>query len=233
MLIDLHLHSSAISTCCKISLEDGLTLAKEMGMDGAVLTNHYVKNYVKDDDYAAFARRYMEECKRAVTLGKALGMPVFWGIELTPEYNPKVHLLIYGVGEDFLLRYPTLFDWDLPTIYQRVKEAGGILIQAHPFRYGEHLQELRYLDGVEVNCHPGCADTYLERVYRIADENGLILTCGGDFHKDTVRPLCGMYLPDDLADSKAVAEYLKTASEFTLCVQEVGQENVKKVTYQR
>ena len=212
MLIDLHLHSSAISTCCKISLEDGLTLAKEMGMDGAVLTNHYVKNYVKDDDYAAFARRYMEECKRAVTLGKELGMPVFWGIELTPEYNPKVHLLIYGVGEDFLLRYPTLFDWDLPTIYQRVKEAGGILIQAHPFRYGEHLQELRYLDGVEVNCHPGCADTYLERVYRIADENGLILTCGGDFHKDTVRPLCGMYLPDDLADSKAVAEYLKTAS---------------------
>ncbi|MBQ6946903.1 MAG: hypothetical protein IJN42_02555 [Clostridia bacterium] len=233
MLIDLHLHSSAISRCCKISLEDGLTLAKAMGMDGVALTNHYVKNYVADENYLAFARQYMDECEKAITLGKAQKMPVFWGIELTPEYNPKVHLLIYGVGEDFLLRYPTLFDWDLPTVYQRVKEAGGILVQAHPFRYGEHLQDLRFLDGVEVNCHPGYADTYLERVYRIADENGLILTCGGDFHKDTYRPVCGMYLPEEISDSKALAEYLKTASELALCVQEAGQEDLKKVMLKR
>jgi histidinol phosphatase-like PHP family hydrolase len=44
MLIDMHAHSSGISTCCQIPYDKVIDTAKENGMDGIVLTNHYQKN---------------------------------------------------------------------------------------------------------------------------------------------------------------------------------------------
>lgn len=220
MLIDMHAHSSGISRCCKITAEDAIKKTSESGMDGLVLTNHYVKNYVGDGDYAAFARRYMEECDKAVALGKQLGIPVFWGIEVTPEFDPVVHLLIYGVPYDFLFQHSQLFDYDLPTLYRVVKEAGGVLIQAHPFRNGARVLDTKFLDGIEVNCHPKYDRTYRAELFEIAAKEGLRVTCGGDFHNDTHRPRCGMYLPDGVQTSAQLGQYLATAHRVKLCVQE-------------
>ena len=58
MLIDLHAHSSGISHCCRIPYDEVIRTAKEAGLCGIVLTNHYPKYYVTDGDYAAFIRRH-------------------------------------------------------------------------------------------------------------------------------------------------------------------------------
>ena len=46
MLIDLHAHSSGISRCCRYDYKTILDHAKEVGIDGIVLTNHYQAEYL-------------------------------------------------------------------------------------------------------------------------------------------------------------------------------------------
>jgi hypothetical protein len=224
MLIDMHAHSSGISTCCQIPYDKVIDTAKGNGMDGIVLTNHYQKNYVKDGDYAAFAQRYVDEYKLAKAYGDSIGYPVFFGIEVTTERYPGVHLLLYGVKPEFLTAHPMIFDYTQEEIYRLVQEQGGAVIQAPPMRKNvDRLLDFAYLDGIEISCHPLYEGTHLEELTAIAAEKGVILTCGGDFHADTHRPHCGVYLPEELDTIEKIAAYLKTAESVDLCVQETRE----------
>ena len=224
MLIDLHAHSSGISHCCRIPYDAVIRAAKEVGLDGIVLTNHYQKFYVTDGDFAAFARRYTEEFRLTKAYGDSVGMKVFFGAEVTMERYGGAHLLLYGIPERFIEENPTLFDWTMEEMYNRVKAIGGTLVQAHPYRKVKNLLPTEYLDGVEVNCHPLYGKSDFADMVEIATENHLILTCGGDYHADTYRPRCGMYLPDTLADSIELGRYLVEAPSLTLCVHEPNTE---------
>ena len=224
MLIDLHAHSSGISHCCRIPYDAVIRAAKEVGLDGIVLTNHYQKFYVTDGDFAAFARRYTEEFRLTKAYGDSVGMKVFFGAEVTMERYGGAHLLLYGIPERFIEENPTLFDWTMEEMYNRVKAIGGTLVQAHPYRKVKNLLPTEYLDGVEVNCHPLYGKSDFADMVEIATENHLILTCGGDYHADTYRPRCGMYLPDTLADGIELGHYLVEAPSLTLCVHEPNTE---------
>ena len=61
MLIDMHVHSSGISTCCKIPYDEAIRRARDAGIDAIVLTNHYFDGYVTDGDFDAFAAGYVAE----------------------------------------------------------------------------------------------------------------------------------------------------------------------------
>ena len=50
MLIDMHAHSSGISTCCRIPAAAVIEAAAEAGIRGLIMTNHYNKSYVQDSD---------------------------------------------------------------------------------------------------------------------------------------------------------------------------------------
>ena len=221
MLIDLHAHTRGISKCCRIEADAVLRAAKDAGLDGIVLTNHYQKSYVKDGDYAAFAERYALEFHHAARCGEEIGCRVFFGIEVTMERYPGVHLLIYGVGEEFLRRYPEMFDFTQEELYRIVHENGGILVQAHPYRKKDLLLDVRYLDGVEISCHPLYESAHLSALSAVAERSGLVLTCGGDYHADTYRPRCGVYLPDAFSSREKIGAYLSSAEELRLLVQEV------------
>ena len=220
MRIDLHAHSSGISQCCRASYETAIQAALDAHLDGIVLTNHYHKDYVGDGDYAAFARRYTDEFRRAKGYGETVGCKVFFGAEVTMERYNKAHVLIYGIDEAFIEANPTLFDLAQDEFYRLVKSAGGTVVQAHPYRGKPHLLDPRYLDGVEVNCHPLYGKSDFAHMVRIATEHKLILTCGGDYHADTYRPTCGVYLPDHLQSGVEIGQYLLTAPELTLCIHE-------------
>ena len=233
MLIDLHAHSAGISQCCKISGYDNMVLAKGLGIDGFVLTNHYQRQYLINDDINEFAARYIEEYKRVKELGEELGFKIIFGIEVTMHKYNDTHMLIYGVDEGFVLKYPDMFDYTQEELYKLVKEANGIMVQPHPFRKGKNvLLDIKYLDGVEVNCHPKYLTTSFDEVYEVAQSNKLILTCGGDFHNDTYRPTCGMILPDDINDSFDLKNYLTNAEKLTLCIHEVNEEKYRIFEYE-
>lgn len=233
MLIDLHAHSSAISPCCRIDAPEVLRRAQAAGLDGIVLTNHYQKSYIQNGDVQGFVQRYLDEYACAEQSGRALGCKVFFGIEVTMELYPAVHMLIYGVDGAFLRAHPLLFDHTQEELYRLVHEYGGTLIQAHPFRNGAHVLDPAFLDGVEINCHPLYKLSYSAELTDIARQNGLALTCGGDYHADTYRPLCGTRLPDDIDSDAALAHYLRTADTFRLRIHEPNAEGYTETELQR
>lgn len=234
MLIDLHAHSSGISPCCRMDAAQVVEAAKNIGLDGIVLTNHYQKEYVKGGDCAAFARRYVEEYRYTKACGEKIGCKVFFGIEVTMEQYGGVHLLIYGVGEDFVLQNPAIFDCSQKNLYRLVRDWGGALIQAHPMRKGKNvLLDIQYLDGVELNCHPKYDCTHLQELSALAKENGLILTAGGDFHADTHRPLCGTSLPDGMDATTELGTFLRTTSTIDLQIQAPGDTQSHRLTFTR
>lgn len=225
MLIDLHAHSSAISHCCKIPVEDVIDHAKRIGIDGIALTNHYNKAYIKDGDARAFAKRYIAEYHHALEAAKNQDFTVIYGIELTMSFDPAVHILIFGAGEDFALDHPEMYDYSMEKLSALVHERGGVVIQAHPYRnMTDRLQSVSLLDGVELSCHPLYCGTHRDELVKIAHDNGLILTCGGDYHADARRAHCGVYLPDDITDGRKLADFLKSTDSIKLCIQEVTEE---------
>lgn len=234
MLIDLHAHTKGISRCCKAYAPEVLTAARDAGLDGICLCNHYQSRYVENGDAAGFARRYVEEFRAVRDLGQEMGLSVLFGIEVTMERHGMEHLLVYGVDEQFPLRTPALYDLTQRELYELVHENGGVLVQAHPLRKGKNvLMDPQYLDGVEVNCHPLYDQTHHEILSRLARERGWILTCGGDYHADTHRVLCGMYLPETVTDGVALGAYLKESPSVRLRVQEVGEHTTFTLDYHR
>ncbi|MBQ4623437.1 MAG: hypothetical protein IJB51_02710 [Clostridia bacterium] len=233
MLIDPHAHTSGISRCCRIPAPEVIEHAKSVGLGGIILTNHYQKSYLENDDAAAFAAAYVKEYEYAKACGDEAGFAVYFGVELTMDFDTRLHMLIYGVEPSFVLENPRIFELSLPELSHLIHENGGILVQGHPYRGGATPQDPRYLDGIEVNCHPIYKNSHEDDVTEIAMEHNLILTSGGDYHADTYRPHCGVYIPDDLPDGIAVAEYMKTTPTLRILVQECDAPDWHEVEHTR
>ena len=220
MLIDMHAHSSAISRCCRATVEEVLTTNKSVGIDGIVLTNHYQFEYAVNGDSNELARRYTEEYYHAKEAGESLGMRVFYGMEVTARKFGCAHMLVYGIDPSFTLEHSDIYDYTLEEMSRAVHEAGAVLIQAHPFRRGGTLVDLNYVDGIEANCHPIYEGPCYDMLVPHAQAAGIIMTCGGDYHADTHRVRCGTYLPDFLTGGLDLANYLRTTDATSLVLEE-------------
>lgn len=233
MLLDPHAHTAGISRCCRIPAPEVIAHAVSVGLSGIILTNHYQQSYLQNDDAAGFAAAYVREFEYTKALGDAAGFAVYFGVELTMNADPRLHMLIYGVDPDFVVENPRIFELSLPRLSDLVHSCGGLLVQAHPYRGGAVPQDPRWLDGIEINCHPLYQSTHEADVTQIARDHNLILTAGGDYHADTYRPHCGIFLPDGLSDGKAAAGYLRTASSLRLLVQECNAPDWHELVHTR
>lgn len=219
MLIDFHAHS-ALSKCCQIDGKGGLIVARDHGMDGFILTNHYDRCYLINDDKLEFAKRYINEFYQVKKEADLLGMYVFFGVEVTMAKHNNVHILLYGVDPEFLFEYPDLYDYELKDLYELAHKNNAILVQAHPLRNNKNiLQDMRYLDGIEANSHTFYEGPHLEEVTEIARQNNKLLTSGGDFHNDAPRAKCGVYIPKTLKNTKEIVNYILNTDKIKICVQ--------------
>lgn len=224
MLCEMHCHSSGISYCSHISYNELVDATLSAGFDAMVLTNHYCRDYLKAISFEEWIEDYIQEYNLAEQYGKSVGMKVFLGVEVTVDYDPGIHMLLYGITPEMLRRDKNLFEKSLEELSDYCRSNDITLIQAHPFRYGRTVQNPIMLDGIEVNCHAGYEGAHTSEIIRIAKENGLSVTCGNDYHGDTAyRPRGGMILPDDIETAQDLAKYIKNTSEFHLQVHEVGE----------
>lgn len=222
MFCDLHCHSSGISTCCCILYNVVVDTAKDAGFDAIVLTNHYCEDYTKDIGFDAWLEKYIEEYNLANEYGKSVGVKVFFGVEITMNFDKRVHMLVYGITQEQLKNNPKLYDKSLEDLYAFCKENNLTLIQAHPFRGGTTVLNTDYLDGIEINCHPKYFNTYSQKIIEIAQENNLSVTCGCDYHGDVpYRPKGGIFLPDTIQTDGDLAKYLKESKAFHLQIHEI------------
>lgn len=109
MIIDLHLHTNALSSDSSIDPEDAVIEAKRVGLDGICFTEH--NRVWRADDVARISSK--------------LDFPVLRGIEVD---TVEGHVLVFGLYRDFdgIIRLPELRQW--------VDEVGGVIIAAHPLK---------------------------------------------------------------------------------------------------
>lgn len=233
MLIDMHAHTSGISRCCRADAYGVLTAAMEAGIDGLILCNHYDGGYVDEKGPAAFAEKYIAEYYHTAMVAAEMGMRLYFGIEVTARKHGGTHILVYGIEPSFVRENPEIYDYTLSEIYAAAHAKGGLVVQAHPFRGKGHVLDAAYLDGVEINCHPLYDDTHCGRMQQIAHEAGIIVTCGGDYHADSYRAVCGTYFPDKALRYADLIAHLKNAPEIKLHVHELRTEFHRDVTFVR
>jgi hypothetical protein len=106
----MHAHTPGISECCLGDAETIIKVARENGIDGIVLTNHYQKSYLRNGDANELAKRYIEEYRMTKRFGEKYGVTVIYGMEVTMHRHDNSHLLVYGLPESFTEEFPEVYD---------------------------------------------------------------------------------------------------------------------------
>lgn len=210
-IYETHLHTSEGSACGKNKAEDIVKAYKAAGYAGIITTDHFFYGNTAVDrslPWDEWVRSFCKGYEIAKEAGDKTGLQVFFGWE--SGYN-GTEFLIYGLDKDWLLAHPQIRDADIPTQHRLVREGGGIVVQAHPFREAGYIPEIRLfpedVDGVEgVNAtHTGLTKRCMghpefnDRALAYARKHNLPVTAGSDQHS-TDMIYGGMVFNRRLAD---------------------------------
>ena len=116
---------------------------------------------------------------------------------------------IYGDSGEFLRANPDIMDIDVAELSRRVRDAGLLLIQAHPFRAGMMVTPVWQIDGIEVfNGHPGQSSfNDVAELYASHTEK-FICTSGSDYHDDFHIPDAGILTANPITSNKGLIDVL-------------------------
>ena len=213
---ETHCHSAQCSLCAQSSAQMLVRAYKAAGYTGLVLTDHFIFGHTAvpaNLPWPERMRSYYDAFLDAKAVGDELDFDVIFGIE--HAYGDGKEVLIYGVELDFLLVNPDIPSISLDELVQRVHEAGGIVIQAHPYRsrwYVNMSVEPRadIVDGIEVY-NAGNAPGDDPKALELARTADYIITTGGDVHSidDPNIGLAGVVFHRRVRTSKEFADMLK------------------------
>ncbi len=110
MKIDLHVHTNPLSPDSRMSADEAIETAKEIGLDGICFAEH-------DRVWPLSEVHFLREKH---------GFPVFRGVEVM--LRGGIEMLVFGLNMDFT----TLLQ--VSDLRQMVTAAKGFMVYAHPFR---------------------------------------------------------------------------------------------------
>ena len=181
---ETHCHSSQCSRCAHSTAQELVRAYHKAGFAGLVLTDHFIHGHTCVDSSLPWPERMMRyygAYHEAKAEGEKLDFDVIFGIE--HAYGGGQEVLCYGIDLDFLLNNPDIPALSIDQFAERIHEYGGILIQAHPYRYGgaEITLPKNLIDGIEVY-NAGNDPVKNEMALEKALEKEQIHTSGGDIH---------------------------------------------------
>lgn len=184
--LEMHAHTAGVSACAHITPAGLVARLADAGYHGVVVTNHVNDQTFRDMPDAPWrdkaARVYSGY---ADTLRAARGeIDVLFGCEINLAGAPNDYL-VYGLTLERLIALGDPRGYDVKTLCARAHEAGMLVYQAHPMRFGSRLvNPADGLDGLEVfngnrnhQSHNGFAAMW-------AKEMALRAISGSDFHDD-------------------------------------------------
>lgn len=195
---ETHLHTSEASACAENNGREMAYACKEAGYTGIIVTNHNWGGNTSIDrklPWADWVEGFCKGYENAKRAGDEIGLDVFFGWEA--GYR-GTEFLIYGLEKDWLLAHPEIREASVEEQYSLVKEAGGLVIHAHPFREEDYIPKIRlfpqWVDGVEVinATHSNSRSKshnnpdYNTKALEYARENHLLMTAGSDIHTTTL-----------------------------------------------
>ncbi len=113
MLLDMHVHTTAYSTCANMSPHEMAERAREVGLDGVVITEHNV--IWSDEEMAELRDRFPD-------------LVFFRGVEVSAKGH---HVLLYGITDfsGFEARMP------VQDVVAEAHNRGAVAVWAHPLQH--------------------------------------------------------------------------------------------------
>lgn len=192
---EMHMHSSACSKCAVQNMNEIVTVLKNKGFSGAVITNHFYHGNTSVDrslSWEKFVKKYEDDYTQGMKLAQQYNIKIFFGIEEKIVDDIGKEVLIYGVSPDIISKNPKLKDGRLKTISKVIHENGGLVIQAHPFRRRPYIKnpdsliDINLIDGIE--CFNACnTNEDNEKSMEFAKKHqNMILISGSDAHEPDI-----------------------------------------------
>lgn len=208
---ETHLHTKEVSACGHTHARDYIKFYMERGYHGIIFTDHFFngncgvpRSLPWEERVDAFCRGY----ELAKEEGDRNGFAVFFGWEFNFEGD---EYLTYGLDKAWLKENPQIMTDTREEYYKRVHEAGGLVVQAHPYRERGYLDAVRlnpyYVDAVEyVNI--GNEPYMDELAFGYASAYGLPVTGGTDMHNiEAGQTPSGVETQERLT---CIADYVRT-----------------------
>ena len=204
--IETHLHTNHTSKCGWL---DAAALAEgyaKAGYAAVAVTDHYNRDtfeYLNIDTTCPgdVITPFLEGFRRMEAECAKRGLKVYKGAELRFDESCNDYLL-YNYPDELLADPEKIFHLGIAAFAPLAREAGALLIQAHPYRKKCTPAIACYLDGVEVlNCNPR-HESRNDRAAEYAALHGLLRTGGSDCHRTEDIGLGGILteeLPEDAA----------------------------------
>ena len=196
---ETHIHSSEVSGCAKKTAARQVKHFKQKGYTGIVFTDHFINGYSNCPrnlswyDKMKFTASGYEIAKNE---GDKCGLDVFFGWEFTIKGSD---FLTYGLDLDFLFAFPDLDRFPIEKYSTVIRENGGFIAQAHPYKDDYWIQfkfpvDYRLIDAVEVY-NSSIPDMANEKALRFAMKHNLPMQAGTDSHGRHEEFCSGIELP--------------------------------------
>jgi len=186
-LYETHLHTAEVSKCAASGGADYIAGYKEKGYSGIIVTDHFYNANCalsRKLPWKEWVNQFCWGYENAKREGDRLGLDVFFGWEET--FDGCDDYLIYGLDKNWLLAHPEVRNWTRGEQYRAVRDAGGCVVQAHPFRQRFYISKVVLstgcVDGIEA-ANGGHDDPSFDALAnRYALKLGKPVTAGTDIH---------------------------------------------------
>ena len=188
-LTETHLHTAEGSACASATGAQQADQYKALGYDTIIITDHFINGNTAVDRSLLWDEQMDMYClgfEHAKARGAEIGLNVLFGIEFS---WCAADFLMYGIDKEWLKGNPDMLSISVHEVCGRVHEAGGIVVQAHPFREADYIRDFRLLpwhcDGVEVYNAGNRDPRFDRRAMWYADQFGFVKMAGSDCHHIT------------------------------------------------
>ncbi|MCQ2458432.1 MAG: PHP domain-containing protein [Clostridia bacterium] len=209
-LYETHMHTCTGSACGVSTGSEHVRYYKDIGYTGIIITDHFFHGNTAVDRTLPWEKRIDLFCsgyEEALEEGQKVGLDVFFGWE--QHFNGDEYL-VYGLDKAYMKAHPEMEFWTRAEQLAAVHEAGGCVIQAHPFRLRQYMSRIRigarFADGIEA-ANAGNRAVEDARALRMGWEQGLVMTAGSDnHHSPSDRGTFGVALDERLT---CIGDYVK------------------------
>ena len=214
-LYETHLHTCQASACGKVNGEDYIPYMIDKGYAGMIVTDHFFNGNTCVPENLSWKERveiYCSGYERALKAAEGKDFNVMFGVEFNFW---KDEYLIYGIDKEWLLNNECIMEMTRHELLEAVHKAGGIMIQAHPYRERDYLEDIKLAptacDGVEV--YNAANKPNMNALgYEYCKKLGLPMTAGSDIHFYNDDPMGAMLFERKIESVKDLAKALVDGS---------------------
>lgn len=225
-LYETHMHTCQGSRCGVSTGSEHARYYKEIGYQGIIVTDHFFggncavpRNLPWKERIELFCSGYED----ALAEGQKIGLDVFFGWEQNYDLD---EYLVYGLDKQWLLNHPEYEHCSRKEQLETVHQAGGCVIQAHPFRDRGYIPRILlatpFCDGIEV-ANAGQTSINDYPALRYANELNLVTIAGSDNHhssgdRNPTEKLFGVELEEKLGSIHDFVRIIRNREKIGLHV---------------